>query len=256
MTGAITVGRLAAGLGVAALGLYGAQVYRRMYQHGDVVVQTLDYDVATSFKDFQAIRRIANPRNFPLSVADTRFAEIRIPARHAGISDEKLLASFTRGFYGGMVFGVERTVANHVLPRFTILSKLTDLSALQNEAVPISATSRADLPREKVLPLYSRVCDLFQVADIHLSKSPSANESSYVDFVFGSDSTRFSGAHRFSVLRDPQDPTKATITYASVVCNPQTGEYVIPPGGAFFHRVYAMMLFKEAMAEVLGYLAQ
>ena len=128
--------------------------------------------------------------------------------------------------------------------------------ALQDEPVPVSATSESDLPREKLLPLYSRICDLFQVADIHSADSPSSNEESYIDFAFGSDLSRFSGAHRFSILRDPHDPEKATITYASVVCNPQTGKYVIPPLGEFFHRVYAVLLFKDAMAEVLGDLAQ
>ena len=128
MAGSISVGRLAAGLSVAAIGIYGAQAYRRMHEHVGVVTQTIDHDVATSFRDSQTIRRIVNPQNFPLSVADTRYADIRIPARHAGISDERLLASFVRGFYGGIVFGAERTFANHVLPKLTMLPKVTNLS--------------------------------------------------------------------------------------------------------------------------------
>lgn len=126
------------------------------------------------------------------------------------------------------------------------------LPALKRETEPVGARSKVELPLGKLLPLYSRVCDLFQVTDQHISKTDESSEQgqSYIDFAFGSDNSRFSGAHRFSVSRTDEDRDLVTISFASMVCNPQTGANITPPGGGFFHRVYAMMLFREAVAEV------
>lgn len=127
------------------------------------------------------------------------------------------------------------------------------LPALKDTVVPAMASQRSDLPSDKLLPLYARVVDLFQVTDSYIvdrSKDQTAESESFVDFAFGCDDSTFAGAHRFSVSRSPEDPESVTIGFSCIVVNPGTGKNMVPPGTSVFHRVYAMLLFRDALAEL------
>lgn len=43
-------------------------------------------------------------------VGDCRSITIEIPPQHQDVSDEVLLAKFVKGFFGGAVLSIERTV--------------------------------------------------------------------------------------------------------------------------------------------------
>lgn len=187
---------------------------------------------------------IVNPRHYSESVMDSRYAELKIPSQY---SDEDILAQFVRGFFGGVVFAPEKFLANNILP------KITKFAALKDTTVPAMASKKEHLPSGKLLPPYSRVVDLFQVTDSHIvdRKTDSSNEStSFVDFAFGCDDSTFAGAHRFSVNRSHEDPEAVTIGFSCIVVNPGSGRNMVPPGTAIFHRAYAILLFRDALAEI------
>lgn len=79
---------------------------------------------------------------------------------------------------------------------------------------------------------------------------------SYIDYVFGSDQGPLAGVHRFSVTSngnaEHSDGTRSvTIEFAHTGCNPQVNERLKPEILQSFHLAYAMMLFREGVAEVL-----
>ena len=98
--------------------------------------------------------------------------------------------------------------------------------------------------------------------------SASSPSESFVDIGFGSDGSRFSGFHRFSISREQTPiemnagtedvdraaggiPTAVRITFSAFACNPSTERP--PSSGLFsaFHKLYAMLLFREGVANVL-----
>jgi hypothetical protein len=97
------------------------------------------------------------------------------------------------------------------------------------------------------------VVDLFQVTDsaiVDRTQDKSRESESFVDFAFGCDDSTFAGAHRFSVSRLSGDPEVVTIGFSCIVANPGTGKNMVPPGTSVFHRIYAILLFRDALAEV------
>ena len=61
------------------------------------------------------MRQLVNPRGHLLA-GDCRYTDLYVPPKAALISDETLLAAFTRGFFGGGVFGPERLFLRLVRP--------------------------------------------------------------------------------------------------------------------------------------------
>lgn len=115
------------------------------------------------------------------------------------------------------------------------------------------ALTKNQLPVKTLLPVNSRVADLFQLTDSHVvdrAADISGINESFVDFAFGSDNSTFAGAHRIYVSRALDDPEAVTIGLSCIVVNPATGKNVVPLGTASFHRVYAMMLFRDSLAEI------
>lgn len=126
----------------------------------------------------------------------------------------------------------------------------------------------------KLPPLNTTIFSLFHVANINIDPNHStvpSNESetvSYVDVAFGSDTRRFSGAHRFSIIREGQEfgqidsqlsPKKVEVRFDSLTCNPvqvdakpKSYSQIL----AKFHRIYALLLFREAVSGVQDWLAQ
>jgi hypothetical protein len=105
----------------------------------------------------------------------------------------------------------------------------------------------------------------FQVVDKKLQDSSRSSggevateAESYIDFAFGSSETSFSGVHRLSVARDLDkacaqgvESDEIRLTMACVTCNPLKNRKVAPTWTWTFHRVYAMLLFREGVAEVV-----
>ena len=126
----------------------------------------------------------------------------------------------------------------------------------------------------KLPPMNTTLISLFHVADINLHPSQSTVSSkqsetaSHVDVAFGSDTRRFSGAHRFSIIRESRKPeqvepqqgsTKVQIGFDSLTCNPVQAD--AKPRSysqilAKFHRIYALLLFREAVGGIQDWLAQ
>ena len=75
---------------------------------------------------------------------------------------------------------------------------------------------------------------------------------SYVDFAFGDSRGTFSGCHRFEVLRSGSgDEGLVEVVYASVACNPSVREARFSSVLEAFHVLYARLLFREGVCEVL-----
>lgn len=109
--------------------------------------------------------------------------------------------------------------------------------------------------------LKTRLFGAFQVVDKSMQppntqQTQQCAQPSHIDFAFGSDSSTFAGVHRFMVYRDHEpDPGDGTviirIAFASMACNP-VQDIAISPGFLYtFHRLYAHLLFREAIAQVL-----
>lgn len=95
----------------------------------------------------------------------------------------------------------------------------------------------------------------FQVANIELSSRTGFEEvthsTSFVDVVFGSDSTAFSGVHRFAVTRNAEAQSQVRICYAHIACNPTVNVALGPAFVFTLHKLYAMWLFREGVVEVM-----
>ena len=86
-----------------------------------------------------------------------------------------------------------------------------------------------------------------------------AQSQSYVDFAFGSENGPIAGVHRFSVIRDGIvdgdgegiESENVTIEFAHVGCNPKENKPLKPDVLQTLHLWYAMLLFREGVAEVM-----
>lgn len=110
----------------------------------------------------------------------------------------------------------------------------------------------------------------FQVIDFRIrgqsnasDTDPVPSDESYVDFGFGSDQSRFAGVHRFSLSRSDSEaektkqstgaaPTVVRITHSGLACNPSHNKLITPLFVFTFHKFYAMLLYREGVAQVLG----
>jgi hypothetical protein len=121
------------------------------------------------------------------------------------------------------------------------------------------------LSAHELPPLQALLFGVFRVVDFHIE--PQANQEtsrqtySYIDFAFGSDDGYIAGVHRFSVSRndlskeeteqDADSTASATIEFAHAGCNPRDNKPLKPEILQSLHMLYAMLLFREGVAEVL-----
>ncbi|KAF1845097.1 uncharacterized protein K460DRAFT_405372 [Cucurbitaria berberidis CBS 394.84] len=196
-----------------------------------------------------------NP-NGHVTITDTRFTTLELPNR---LSDEQILARFVKGFFGGYVFGPESGVLRAVGKDLMRFERLKD--------IPVSSYiwAQSALSRETVPPLHSVLFGVFRVADCHFQspgdeKYPELSQGgsySYIDVAFGSEKGPIAGVHRFSVTRDgrvKEDGGKnesVTIEFAHVGCNPKENKPLKPDFVQTLHLWYAMLLFREGVAEVM-----
>lgn len=114
----------------------------------------------------------------------------------------------------------------------------------------------SQISSEKLPELNSLYFNSFQIVDQH-TESTKGSES-YVDIAFGKYKTSFVGAHRFSVQRqrdglsaNKDGDEEVRVTMSCVTCNAIEDKRVGPTWSSKLHRAYAMMLFREGVAEVL-----
>lgn len=79
-----------------------------------------------------------------------------------------------------------------------------------------------------------------------------------IDFAFGSEQSRFAGAHRFSIIRNEpgseEGRTRVCVRFDSMACNPTVNKGIGPTIIWKFHKAYAMLLYREAVSEMMRYL--
>ena len=120
---------------------------------------------------------------------------------------------------------------------------------------------------DRLPPLHSTLFQGFQVVDLqlHEGSDPSGSRNttqSYIDFGSGSDKSNFTAVHRFSINRsignvDQDDKATSTptdwiqITHSCLACNPSQNKAIKPDILFPLHKFYAMLLFREGVAQVL-----
>ncbi|KAJ9617129.1 hypothetical protein H2200_000850 [Cladophialophora chaetospira] len=196
---------------------------------------------------------IVNPSGHARS-PDVRSIVIELPPSKRSRSDEEILAEYVDGFFGGWVFAPEQ------------------MAGVEGESI----WTRQELKTSRVPTLGSILFGAFQVIDASIIKqlpdeyvdTKDDRAESYIDFGFGSDRSSFSGFHRLSVRRlEPfeeeisdiekpsssaeNSPTLIRLTLSCFACNPSLDR---PMGSGLlrtFHLTYAMLLFREGVANVL-----
>ena len=114
-----------------------------------------------------------------------------------------------------------------------------------------------------------RVVGTFEVVHVKVAEEVGVGgedgmeRESYVDFVFGSDTGFLRGMHRFSVLwrweaadgvTDGEGGGQETceLRFSCLTCDPMREQPSMSKWLQRFHLVYAMLLFREGVAEVLA----
>ncbi|KMQ44480.1 hypothetical protein HL42_4792 [Trichophyton rubrum] len=202
-------------------------------------------------------------------VQSTLFPGRKLPLGQ--LSEEELLARFTRGFFGGIIFAAERFILASGLTQQTPLFSGTQ-PANSGLPLPKNIWDVTEIPKTALLPLGSILFGAFQVTHSHLvnktrlnptseglTKMESAEEKfSYIDFGFGNGN--FAGCHRLSVHRN--DSSKGIDSIAKTAdgrdgmiefrlscfhCNPRGEKSRLITMLSGFHQIYARLLFTDAL---------
>ncbi|KFY42162.1 hypothetical protein V495_04644 [Pseudogymnoascus sp. VKM F-4514 (FW-929)] len=211
--------------------------------------------------------KLINPRNH---VIVTDQVSVRLPASSiSGLSDEAVLALFTRGFFGGRVFAIERLYMKlggwRVIP-----TGYTGFESLSTERIE---WNRHNIPAMSFMPVGDILFGAFKLVDSHLKVTPSDQLPSYLDFGFGSDRGQFAGCHRFSVHRGLKSKTDGELGRLNITgafneegmpedgevevrlehfrCNPSENKPSWAEFISWFHRWYAEFLFADGISSVL-----
>ncbi|KAH9230896.1 hypothetical protein K456DRAFT_1763801 [Colletotrichum gloeosporioides 23] len=164
-----------------------------------------------------------------VSTSDSRYVDLTLPKNASEVTDERILAAFTHGFFGGKVFAPERIV----------------LAAIGRDFTGFEASYIAF-----VVVWRFQVCNIeLQYEDKDAGDGPSTRSS--IDFAYGSDQGRFAGAHRFSVIRNSNRSDEIRVVFESLSCNPTVNKPFAPEFALVFHRVYAMLLFQDSVASLV-----
>ncbi|KAK7455560.1 hypothetical protein Landi51_02764 [Colletotrichum acutatum] len=219
------------------------------------------------FRQSHTLKTLVNPRGH-VSSADKLAMDMELPENARELSDEVLLATFARGFFAGKVLAIERRLLQTARPSFVSYAgespisqppvrsdRVSDLMiGLNSISMSNQIWKSQDFSCEKLPPVHSVVFGTFQLGYIKLidpkeSQAEPETESS-VDFVFGKDNSQFAGAHRFSIVRRPENPANVRIVYESTACNPTRNQHL---SGLLlrFHSLYAMLLFREGVSDIL-----
>lgn len=122
--------------------------------------------------------------------------------------------------------------------------------------------TREELHRERLVPLHSVLFGSFRVLETQISSAAKQHPlelqhySSFIDFAFGSDDGFIAGVHRFSVseaqgVGETKGTKQITVEFSHTGCNPREDKPLGPAVLQNLHLWYAMLLFREGIAEVL-----
>ncbi|KAJ4391116.1 hypothetical protein N0V93_004731 [Gnomoniopsis smithogilvyi] len=219
---------------------------------------------------------LLNPKRYPTE--QDRFS-LRIPKRdlRTGISDEEILARFTKGFFGGWVFTPERWF--FLLTRFSLMDhdalshvspvNLTNKKTERNgHVLPVNQNQiwkASIISRTSPIPLGTLLFGNFLVFESSVARQaerealfPAAKHVTRPDFVFteviGGPSKTFGllPSHRFEVTRENEGAADemVKVTLSHVRCDPFSGK---PVRGVikYFHLLYARLLFADGIREVV-----
>ncbi|KAF7563674.1 hypothetical protein G7046_g429 [Stylonectria norvegica] len=171
-----------------AAGAYGFAVYRQVSSVQRRHITSFDA-MPDSLRQSISVKDYVNPRNHP-PMADMRFTTVDIPLQHRNVTDEALLATFVKGFFGGVVIAPERTVLQAL--GITMLN----YSKLSNAATAPHIWAKSELSKKTLPSLRSILFGVFQVSEIKLDPQDEAqhqlnHSESHIDFIFGSDKGQF-----------------------------------------------------------------
>ncbi|KUI64332.1 hypothetical protein VM1G_12067 [Cytospora mali] len=188
---------------------------------------------------------------------------LKISTAHvrSGITDDEVLALFTKGFFGGWVFTPERWLLS-----FTRLS-LGDFEGL-NVASELGCPyaqeiwETSSLSPKAIAPLGSLLFGNFFLADYRSATAQpqdvrnweysrgSPQAPTLAEFVAGgSEVFQLVSSHRFQVSQE-EGGDIFTVTFSHVSCNSRTGRQFSRPF-QWLHLVYARLLFSDGIREVM-----
>ncbi|KAK1994125.1 hypothetical protein LX36DRAFT_584993 [Colletotrichum falcatum] len=212
--------------------------------------------ISNNFKQSNSLKGLVNPRDHVI-FGDAYLTDLSLPHNIAAqdATDEILLAAFIRGFFAGKVFAIERNLLQAARVIFVSYSDI-GLDTTTKSVWETSELSPTSLPSP-----HSILFGTFQVSHVEVQDPgnfPQVHKKteSSIDFVFGGDKTQFAGSHRFSVTRDPKRAGEVRILYEHMACNPTMNQPLKPDLLLHFHNFYAMLLFREGVAEVMQVLGR
>ncbi|UNI19518.1 hypothetical protein JDV02_005700 [Purpureocillium takamizusanense] len=242
----------------ATAGVYTALIYRRVSATPLSTITSAN-SVSESFAKSTTIRNLVNPRGY-VALTDSRSVTLELPSRDAADDDEErtgepqnpsdqvILASFVKGFFGGRVFALERIALG------VLRLQAGPFPGLTTPEKPIWSTE--ELSNDALPPPSSTIFGAFRVAAIDIADASARDESiapaessttSSVDVLYGSSEGQFAGCHRFSVCCEG---SQVKLSLECVTCNPTVDKPLSPAIMFWFHRVYAMLLFRDALYNV------
>lgn len=178
------------------------------------------------------------------------------------MADREVLGRFVAGFFGGRAFAPE----GWALSAWKAVGggSLVDVGAVREEGERVG---RGLWTAEQVRGVEEwevgmQLGGAFQVASVQIVEDGDGRDGerreteSHVDFVYGSDTGRLKGVHRFSVLRRKSDEEEGgqevcELRLAGISCNP-SAKKALPSWMVGFHLAYAQLLFREGVTEVLA----
>ncbi|KAH9864456.1 hypothetical protein J1614_010390 [Plenodomus biglobosus] len=186
---------------------------------------------------------IVNP-NQHIPIHDSRQTTLQVPLT---LSHQEILARFTKGFFGGHVFAPERSILR------LLHKEILHFRAIQSIPVSSYIWAPAQLSTHALPPLHALLFGAFRLVHVQLD-----GRESHVDFAFGADEGAIAGVHRFEVFEVEGEGVKAqtegyrtvVIRFAHAGCNPREDKPLEPAVLQTLHLWYAMLLFREGVAEV------
>jgi hypothetical protein len=195
----------------------------------------------------------------------------RAPSEDARRLDEKILAAFTRGYFGGVVCALERTALTLWKADFVNVASVK--RSLGSQIAAESLWGAEPLREDVPLSLGTKLWGAFLVADTTVGREPGKvegqSDEASTSWLFGSDDGMLRGMHHFSVERvtdgaedavgkDRQDLESTgrddewwRVRYCSLSVDPRRDRMM---GNALlrgFHMLYSEMLFRDGIREVL-----
>ncbi|KAL4886214.1 hypothetical protein BJY04DRAFT_213745 [Aspergillus karnatakaensis] len=198
---------------------------------------------------------IIDPDNNPTQ-EETYTIQIPLQNLNKSITDEEILARFSKGYFGGWMFSPERWVApfvQGVVEHDVITNSRSDP---RPDGYEISTTD--SLSTQHIAPLGALK---HRGKVFPYSKGISRPERSFVEYAGLTKGRSLAASHRFEVARvkldfNCEDQNEgegyATIVYSHVRSNPLTGGRVYSRPMTAMHVVYAHLLFADGVREVLG----